>query len=151
MWLEEPIDQSKLLFLHHLMGWIHLDQIRERKKVSESDEDREEDLIEKLNRDLYKRKTINIHRITVNQLIWWTPRILGSELVQVLTAWFTKNRDIEPQGWGIRIFSLAVKDKLVISLIFNFQLFFLKFRSKTNSILNPSSFFESGRLYKNIW
>ena len=48
MWLEEPIDQSKLLFLHHLMGWIHLDQIRERKKkVSESDEDREEDLIEK--------------------------------------------------------------------------------------------------------
>ena len=124
MWLEAPIDQSKLLFLHHLMGWIHLDQIRERKKVSESDEDREEDLIENLNRDLYKRKTINIHRITVNQLIWWTPRILGSEPAQVLTAWFTKNRDIEPQGWGIRIFSLAVKDKLVISLIFNFQLFF---------------------------
>ena len=94
------------------------------KKVSESDEDREEDLTEKLNRDLYKRKTINIHRITVKQLIWWTSRILGSEPAQVLTAWFTKNRDIEPQGWGIRIFSLAVKDKLVISLIFNFQLFF---------------------------
>ena len=95
------------------------------KKVSESDEDREEDLTEKLNRDLYKRKTININRITVNQLNWWTSRILGSEPAQVLTVWFIKkNRDVEPQGRGIRIFSLAVKDKLVISLIFNFQLFF---------------------------